>query len=259
MRNKIIAGNWKMNMHYEDGLKLASEVFHMTQSEISNPYITVVVAPPFIHLDALSKRKPAAQKLQLAAQNCSDQTSGAFTGEISAGMLKSLGVAYVILGHSERRAIYGETDAVVANKIKQALRQELKPILCVGEEETTREAGTQNEWVENQLKAAVAELSADEMKEVVIAYEPVWAIGTGKNATAAQAQEMHAFIRSCLEKMHGKKVAAQCSILYGGSCKPDNAAEIFAGVDVDGGLIGGASLKSRDFLQIVHAMQNQLR
>jgi triosephosphate isomerase len=259
MRKKIIAGNWKMHTTIEEGLKLASEVFHMVEAEVNHPQIRVIMAPPFTHLDALSRRKPARQNLALAAQNCSAEEQGAFTGEVSAKMIQSLAVEFVILGHSERRSLYGEDDATVAAKVRAALAEELKPILCVGEELESREKGEQEAVVGGQLGAALEGLSADDFKHIVIAYEPVWAIGTGKTASPEQAQEMHAFIRAQLRETFGAEAAEQTSILYGGSCKPDNAAQIFAGPDVDGGLIGGASLKSRDFLSIVHAMQKQVQ
>jgi triosephosphate isomerase len=258
MRKKLIAGNWKMNMDIQEGLQLASEVFHMAEAEIHHPDMRLILAPPFIHLDALSRRKPASLKLALAAQNCSSYDHGAYTGEVSAGMIQSLAVEYVILGHSERRSLFGDTDEVVAEKMKRVLEQELKPILCVGEELHIREKGTHEVFVAEQLEKALAHVKEEAVDQVVIAYEPVWAIGTGKTASPEQAQEMHSFLRSRLAALYGDEKAGGISILYGGSCKPDNAAAIFEGPDVDGGLIGGASLKSRDFLAIAQAMQNQL-
>ena len=258
MRKKLIAGNWKMNLTIQEGLSLASEVFHMAEAELHHPAIQVILAPPFIHLDALSHRKPASLKLALAAQNCSAHGQGAYTGEVSAEMIQSLAVEYVILGHSERRSLFGDSDEVVAEKMKRALEQELKPILCVGEELDIREKGIHEAFVAEQLEKALAHVDEEAIKNVVIAYEPVWAIGTGKTASAEQAQEMHHFLRSKLTALYNAEIAGGISILYGGSCKPDNAAAIFAGPDVDGGLIGGASLQSRDFMAIAHAMQNTL-
>ncbi|MFZ6664325.1 triose-phosphate isomerase [Peijinzhouia sedimentorum] len=256
MRTKIIAGNWKMNNDFDAGLKLASEVFYMVNDEIIDPNIKVIMAPPYIHLEALSRRKPINRKLAIAAQNCSEHSHGAYTGEVSAGMIKSTGAEYIIIGHSERRAYHNESSGQLANKVNQALGQELTPIFCCGEELSIREANTHIEFVKKQIEEGLFHLDAESFKQVVIAYEPVWAIGTGKTASSAQAQEMHANIRECIAKKYGKEIAGGISILYGGSCNPGNAAELFAQADVDGGLIGGASLKSRDFLSIAKALQN---
>lgn len=256
MRTKIVAGNWKMNNDFDAGLKLASEVFYMVNDEIIDPNIKVIMAPPYIHLEALSRRKPINQKLAIAAQNCSEHNHGAFTGEVSAAMIKSAGAEYIIIGHSERRAYHNESSEQLANKVNQALEQELTPIFCCGEELSIREANTHIEFVKKQIEEGLFHLDAESFKQVVIAYEPVWAIGTGKTASSAQAQEMHANIRECIAKKYGEEIAGGISILYGGSCNPGNAAELFSQADVDGGLIGGASLKSRDFLSIAKALQN---
>ena len=256
MRTKIVAGNWKMNNDFDAGLKLASEVFYMVNDEILDPNMKVIMAPPFIHLEALSRRKPINQKLAIAAQNCSEHSQGAYTGEVSAVMIKSTGAEYIIIGHSERRAYHHESSDQLAKKVNQALEQELTPIFCCGEELTIREANTHVEFVKKQIEEGLFHLDAESFKQIVIAYEPVWAIGTGKTASSEQAQEMHAEIRDCIAQKYGKEIAGGISILYGGSCNPGNAAELFAQADVDGGLIGGASLKSRDFLSIAKALQN---
>ncbi len=255
MRTKIIAGNWKMNNDFDAGLKLASEVFYMANDEILNPNIKVIMAPPFIHLEALSRRKPINHKLAIAAQNCSEHSHGAYTGEVSAAMIKSTGAEYIIIGHSERRAYHHENGEQLANKVNQALQQELIPIFCCGEELSIREANTPIDFVKKQIEEALFHLDAESFKPLVIAYEPIWAIGTGKTASSTQAQEMHAAIRDCIAQKYGKEIAGGMSILYGGSCNPGNASELFAQADVDGGLIGGASLKSRDFLAIAKALQ----
>ena len=212
----------------------------------------VIVCPPFPYLEMASDYANDSY-FMVGAQNVSDQEKGAFTGEVSAAMLESCEIDYCIVGHSERRAYYGETDALVAAKVNQLLKHGLKPIVCVGEVLDEREAGRQFEVVGRQVKEGLFHLTADEMREVVIAYEPVWAIGTGKTATPEQAQEIHHFIRTLLVEKYGAELADEISILYGGSCKPSNAKELFANPDVDGGLIGGASLKADDFMGIITA------
>lgn len=218
----------------------------------TTPNCDVVIGTPFIHLATVVetvKKSP----IKVAAQNCADKESGAYTGEVSASMIKSTGVNYVILGHSERRAYYGETFEILRNKVLLALKNELTPIFCIGELKEEREANKQNEVVKAQLEGSVFNLSATDFGKIVIAYEPVWAIGTGLTATSEQAQEIHAFIRSLIADKYGKEVADSTSILYGGSCNAGNAAELFSKPDVDGGLIGGASLKAVDFKAIISA------
>jgi triosephosphate isomerase len=249
MGKKIVAGNWKMNLEKEPALKLASEVVNMASDEVDSS-VTLVMCVPFIHLSGVKALIPSGKPVYLGAQNCYQKDAGAFTGEISAPMLKSFGVSHVILGHSERRQYFAETNAQLAEKVNSVLAQGMIPIFCCGEVLAEREAGAQESVVEKQLRESLFHLSAEAFAAIVIAYEPVWAIGTGKTASSAQAQEMHAFIRGLIGKQYGETVAAATSILYGGSCNPQNAPELFACPDVDGGLIGGASLKSRDFIDI---------
>ena len=238
-----------MNKTLQEGIALAGEV-NAALAETTPP-CTVVICTPFIHLASVVPLVDA-EKIGVGAENCADKTSGAYTGEVSAAMVASTGAKYVILGHSERRAYYGETVEILEEKVKLALANGLTPIFCIGEVLAEREADKQNEVVAAQL-ASVFALSAEDFSKIVLAYEPVWAIGTGKTATPAQAQEMHAYIRSLVAEKYGAQVADDCSILYGGSCKPSNAKELFANPDVDGGLIGGAALKCADFMGIVQA------
>ncbi|MEH0158312.1 triose-phosphate isomerase [Limibacter armeniacum] len=249
MRKKIVAGNWKMNTLKDDALKLASEVVNMAKDETPSD-VTVIMGVPFIHLSGVKSLVGNASNVFVAAQNCYFEPKGAFTGEISAPMLKSFGVDYVILGHSERREYFKETHEELAKKVDAVLANGMAPIFCVGEVLSEREAGKQKEVVSKQLEESLYHLSAEDFKKVVIAYEPVWAIGTGKTASSDQAQEMHKDIRDMLASKYGQEVADEISILYGGSAKPTNAPELFANADVDGGLIGGASLASRDFIDI---------
>ena len=250
MRKNIVAGNWKMNKTLQEGLALATELNNVLAD--ATPNCQVIIGTPFIHLASAADQVDTT-KVHLAAQNCAEKESGAYTGEISASMVKSTGAEYVILGHSERRAYYGETYEILRNKVLVALKNDLKPIFCIGELKEEREANQQNEVVKAQLEGSVFNLTEEEFSKIVLAYEPVWAIGTGLTATAAQAQEIHAYIRSLVADKYGKEVADNTSILYGGSCNPGNAAELFANPDVDGGLIGGASLKVADFKAIIDA------
>lgn len=250
MRKRIVAGNWKMNNTLEEGLKLTSEIVNMVNDEVSDD-VTVVLAPPFIHLTSLKSSISGADKIFLSAQNCSEHASGAYTGEISAPMLNSIGADYVILGHSERREYFSETNAQLASKVDIALENNLIPIFCCGESLEIRENGDFVDFVSNQIKEGLFHLSEASFSKIVIAYEPIWAIGTGRTASSEQAQEMHAALRSFIADKYGSEIADNTSILYGGSCKPSNAPELFACADVDGGLIGGASLKSRDFVDII--------
>ncbi len=250
MRKKIVAGNWKMNMTLQDGLALATELNDALTAE--KPNCDVVICTPFIHLASVAQFLNK-EVIGLGAENCADKKSGAYTGEVSAEMVKSTGAQYVILGHSERREYYNETPEILKEKVLLALENGLKVIFCIGESLTEREAGKQNEVCKAELEGSVFNLSAEEFKNIIIAYEPIWAIGTGKTATAEQAEEIHAYIRSVVAEKYGEAVADQTSILYGGSCKASNAPELFAKPDIDGGLIGGASLKAADFMGIIDA------
>ena len=250
MRKNIVAGNWKMNKTLQEGIALAKELNEVLANE--RPNCDVIICTPFIHLASVTPLVDSA-KIVVGAENCADKESGAYTGEVSAAMVASTGAKYVILGHSERRAYYHETPEILKEKVRLALANGLTPIFCVGEVLEEREAGKQNEVVYGQLAGSLFDLTAEEFSRLIIAYEPVWAIGTGKTATAAQAQEIHAYIRSVIAEKYGKDVADNTSILYGGSCKASNARELFANPDVDGGLIGGASLKAADFKGIIDA------
>jgi triosephosphate isomerase len=251
MRKNIVAGNWKMNKTLQEGIALAKELNEVLTAD--KPNCDVIICTPFIHLASVTPIVDASI-IGVGAENCADKEQGAFTGEVSAAMVASTGAKYVILGHSERRAYYGETVEILKEKVKLALANGLTPIFCIGEVLEEREANKQNEVVAAQL-ASVFDLSAEDFGKIILAYEPVWAIGTGKTATAAQAQEIHAFIRSLIVEKYGKEVAENTSILYGGSCKPSNAKELFANPDVDGGLIGGAALKAADFKGIIDAFK----
>jgi triosephosphate isomerase len=252
MRKHIVAGNWKMNKTFNEADDLVNELMEKLESTELDPNTLVIVCPPFPYLEMTSDYSDDSY-FMVGAQNVSDQESGAYTGEVSAAMLESMEIDYCIVGHSERRAYYGETDEIVARKVDQLLKHNLRPIVCCGEVLEEREGNRQFDVVKKQITDGLFHLSADEFSNVVIAYEPVWAIGTGKTATPDQAQEMHAFIRNLIAEKYGDEVAENTSILYGGSCKPGNAKELFANKDVDGGLIGGASLKADDFLAIATA------
>ncbi len=249
MRKKIVAGNWKCNTNLPDGVQLAKKVNDLVEKDAPHDVI-VIMGTPFTHLAKVYENINIA-RIGIAAQNCAAEAKGAYTGEVSAEMVKSTGARYVILGHSERREYYGETSETLNKKLALALENGLAPIYCCGEPLEIREAGTQNEFVKKQLDETIFRLSADDFKKLIIAYEPIWAIGTGKTATSEQAQEIHAYIRSIIAEKFGNEVAEEVSILYGGSAKPGNAKELFANKDVDGGLIGGASLKAEDFLGII--------
>ena len=246
MRKKIVAGNWKMNTTVPEGVELAKEVVKEAASLSSE--VKLIVGVPFTHLAPVAAALEGSN-VELSAQNCADEVKGAYTGEVSAKMLASLPVKYVILGHSERREYYGETNEKLVKKINLALAENIAPVYCVGEKLEEREAGKHFEVVASQIKEVLFGLTEEQMKNIVIAYEPVWAIGTGKTATSEQAQEIHAFIRETLAEKFGA-LAEEISILYGGSCKPSNAQELFAQKDIDGGLIGGASLVASDFIAI---------
>jgi len=249
MRKNIVAGNWKMNTTLDEGVELANEL--STRLAGRKCGCDVVICVPFTHLVAV-KGVIDTNEIGLGAENCSEHEKGAYTGEVSAAMVKSTGATHVILGHSERRQYFGETNEQLLTKTKLALANGLKPIFCVGEVLEERENGTFNEVVASQVEALFS-LTPEEFKNIVIAYEPVWAIGTGKTATADQAEDMHANIRKVIAGKYGKELADDTTILYGGSCKPGNAKELFAKPDVDGGLIGGAALKADDFMGIIEA------
>ncbi|MCO4294117.1 triose-phosphate isomerase [Solitalea sp. MAHUQ-68] len=253
MRQKIVAGNWKMNNDLKESLKLFSEVANMVTDEANNDAV-VIVSAPFTNIYALDQWRSGSNihdKIKLAGQNCCWEESGAYTGEVSAKMLKSIGAEYVILGHSERRQYFAESNAQLAKKVDLALKHELTPIFCVGETLQEREEGIHFDVIKAQLKEGLYHLIKSVFKTVVIAYEPVWAIGTGLTATPEQAQEVHAYIRQLIAEGYDDETAQSVSILYGGSCNPSNAATLFSQTDIDGGLIGGASLKSRDFTDII--------
>ncbi len=250
MRKKIVAGNWKMNNNLQEGLALAKDLNEALKGKTVN--CDVVIGTPFIHLASVAEAIDT-DKIGVAAQNCADKVSGAYTGEVSAEMVVSTGAKYVILGHSERRAYYHETAEILKDKVNLALSNDLTPIFCIGEVLEERESNKHFDVVKSQIADALFDLSSEDFSKLVLAYEPVWAIGTGKTASAEQAQEMHAFIRKTLVEKYGEEVANNTSILYGGSCNASNAKELFSNPDVDGGLIGGASLGVDKFMPIIEA------
>ena len=248
MRKQIVAGNWKMNTNLQEAKELCSSIINLLVETDKE----VIIAAPYIHLTSLLELTKST-KLKLAAQNCHQELSGAYTGEVSASMLADLGVSYVIIGHSERRAYNNEDNILLGNKVDAALTQNLQVIYCCGETLEERKSGIHFDLVSKQIVEGVFHLDAETLENIVIAYEPVWAIGTGESATSAQAQEMHAHIRKVITDQYGAEIAENTSILYGGSCKPSNAQDLFAQSDVDGGLIGGASLNAKDFISIIKA------
>ncbi|MBR0082639.1 MAG: triose-phosphate isomerase [Bacteroidales bacterium] len=247
MRKNIVAGNWKMNTTVPEGVELAKAVLAASAAVPAD--VKLIVATPFTHLCPVAA-VVGGTRIGLSAENCADKEKGAYTGEVSAAMLASAGCQYTILGHSERRQYYGETDEKLVEKTRLALANGLDVILCVGENLGEREAGRHFAVCESQIKNVLYNFTAEDMKHIIVAYEPVWAIGTGKTATAEQAEEIHAFIRKTIAEKFGEQVADDTTILYGGSCKPSNAKELFAQKDIDGGLIGGAALKADDFIGI---------
>jgi triosephosphate isomerase (TIM) len=251
MRKKIVAGNWKMNMDLAEGLKFATSLEKYFKEKPAEK-AQVILCPPYIHLAGISDIVKHG-KIAVGAQNCASEASGAFTGEVSPWMIKSTGAQYVILGHSERRTYYHEDDKLINKKTLLAINSGLKVIFCCGEVKSERESGQHFLIVRRQLEEGLFSLTEEQMNMIVVAYEPVWAIGTGLTATPDQAQEMHKFIREQVKEKYGNDCAKKLPILYGGSCKPSNAAEIFSKPDVDGGLIGGAALKKEDFTAIVEA------
>ena len=255
-RRYLVAGNWKMNKTYPEALQLAQQIAQGAQNLPDT--IEIVLAPPAIYLQSLQTVVQDVSGLHVAAQNCHQALKGAYTGELAAPMLASLGLSYVILGHSERRQYFQEQGALLAQKVDAVLdTTEMGVIFCCGEPLEVREAGTQDAYVQQQLEESLWHRSAEDLQRVVVAYEPIWAIGTGKTATPAQAQAMHAFLRRSVANQYGATTAQQLRLLYGGSCKPSNAADLFAQPDVDGALVGGASLKSEDFLSIIQARLQQ--
>ena len=251
MRKNIVAGNWKMNTTLQEGIVLANELKAALAGK--TPACEVIIGTPFTHLASVAELVKGSV-INVSAQNCADKESGAYTGEVSAAMVKSTGASHVIIGHSERRAYYGETFEILKEKVLLALKHELAPIFCIGEQKEEREANQQNEVVKAQLEGSVFNLSGEDFSKIVLAYEPVCAIGTGLTATSDQAQEIHAYIRSLIAAKYGAEIAGNTSILYGGSCNASNAQELFSKPDVDGGLIGGASLKADSFVQIIEAV-----
>ncbi|MFN2438556.1 MAG: triose-phosphate isomerase [Chitinophagaceae bacterium] len=253
MRKQIAAANWKMNLSYQEGEGLLNDIL---SAEINlSPSQQVLFAVPFPYLIMANSKVSDEKGYFIAAQNCYEKSNGAFTGEVSAEMLKSVGINYVIIGHSERREYFKETNQILAAKVDACLQQDLVPIFCCGEAIAIREKGTQNAFVQHQLEESLFHLPSDQIKKIVIAYEPIWAIGTGRTASTEQAQEMHEHIRNVLLDKYGNETASEISILYGGSVKANNAKELFTCPDVDGGLVGGASLVAKDFIQIIKALK----
>lgn len=255
MRKNIVAGNWKMNLDNLAGLQLFEEILKLIGEEITGSQ-QVVICPPFVNIHSLAQLVNQNSSISIGAQNCHQENSGAYTGEISASMLKSAGAEFVIIGHSERRAFFAEDDRLLSQKLDAVLKNELTPIFCIGETLEQRNGDIYFEVIENQLSEAAFHLAESQFKKLVLAYEPVWAIGTGLTASPEQAQEIHAFIRSIVSTKYNSELSNGLTILYGGSCNPKNAAELFAQEDIDGGLIGGASLKARDFVDIVKVLNS---
>lgn len=253
MRTKIIAGNWKMNLDYAQAMALVDGILQMTDD---NMRTRIVLAPPFPYLLQVEMQCKLRTNIIIAGQNCSHLNSGALTGEVSASMLRSIGVESVIIGHSERRAVFNETDQVLAEKVKRAFENDLQPIFCCGESKAERDSGSHFEVVKNQLVEGILDLSPARLADTIIAYEPLWAIGTGLNASPAQAAEMHSFIRNLVKEKQGPAVSQKIRILYGGSLNSKNAGELFSCTDIDGGLVGGASLKPEEFTSIIREMEN---
>lgn len=253
MRTQIAAANWKMNMTFQQGEKLLDEIL-AAEIQLKDHQVTIF-AVPFPYLTMTRSEVTEEKNYYAAAQNCYHKKSGAYTGEVSAEMLHSLNIIYCVIGHSERREYFSETNAILADKINLCFENFITPIFCCGEALNIREAGTQNEFVAQQLKESLFHLSAEQITKIVIAYEPIWAIGTGKTATTEQAQEMHAHLRSIIAGQYSEDVANQIPILYGGSVKANNAKELFSCPDVDGGLVGGASLVGKDFIEIIRSLK----
>ena len=253
MRKQIAAANWKMNLTYQQGEKLLDDIF-AANIQLA-PHQGVIFGVPFPYLIMANSEVSEESNYEVTAQNCSDKKSGAYTGEVSVEMLQSINVNYCIVGHSERREYFYETNQSLAEKVNRCLEYNITPIFCCGEPLSVRESGTQNEFVATQLKESLFHLSAEQVSKIVVAYEPIWAIGTGKTATTEQAQEIHAFLRSVFAKQYSAEVANSISILYGGSVKANNARELFSCPDVDGGLVGGASIVAADFITIIQSLK----
>lgn len=254
MRKQIAAANWKMNLTIDKAEALLDDIMKEKISLAENGQ--VIFAVPYPYLQMAGQKVAGKQKFSIAAQNCSNKKSGAYTGEVSVEMLQSINVGYAVVGHSERREYYGETNVMLAEKVDLCLANNIAPIFCCGEALEIREKEGQNDFVRKQIEESLYHLSAEQLKKIIIAYEPIWAIGTGKTATTAQAQQMHAYIRSVLAEKWGEETASAVSILYGGSVKASNAKELFSCADVDGGLIGGASLIAPEFVQIINALKH---
>lgn len=255
MRQKIVAGNWKMNMDYPNGISLFSEIINIIKDEVRSNH-EVVICTPYIHINSIAQLSKPHSKVSVGAQNCHQAEAGAYTGEISASMIRSAGATHVIIGHSERRQYFVEDDTLLAEKTNMALKNGLIVLFCFGETLKERNENTHFEVIKRQLELGIFHLSEAEIQNIILAYEPVWAIGTGLTASPEQAQEMHEFIRSEVKNQYDESIAEDISILYGGSCNAKNAPDLFAKPDIDGGLIGGASLKSRDFVEIIKALGN---
>ncbi|HVT87106.1 MAG TPA: triose-phosphate isomerase [Chitinophagaceae bacterium] len=253
MRKQIAAANWKMNLTFQQGEKLLDDI--LSANSNLSLHQQVIFAVPFPYLIMTRSEVEDESNYEVAAQNCSDKKSGAYTGEISVEMLHSIGVNFCIIGHSERREYFNESNSMLAEKINRCLELNITPIFCCGEPLSIRESGKQNEFVQTQLRESLFHLDAENIKKIIIAYEPIWAIGTGKTATSAQAQEMHAHLRSIVADRYGSDIANTISILYGGSVKANNAKELFSCPDVDGGLVGGASLVAADFTEIIRSLK----
>jgi len=249
MRNKIIAANWKMNLLKKEAIQVLEDI---SKAEIPKN-AQVIVAPPVIYLSELLEKAKKKGKVLISAQNCHQKESGAYTGEVSASMLKSIGIEWIIIGHSERREYYSESNKLILEKLKATTNNGMNTIFCIGEPMFIRNQNRHFDFVENQLRDTLMQLTAKDMDKMVIAYEPIWAIGTGETATPQQAQEMHAFIRALVRDHFGTKIGDNLRIIYGGSCKPNNAKELFSMPDIDGALVGGASLVAKDFIQIIQA------
>ena len=253
MRKKIVAGNWKMNIDLEKGVQLFNEIQQLLKEEVKADQ-EVIICPPYIHLSSLSQIVDPNTNLSIGAQNCHQADSGAFTGEVSASIIASAGASYVIIGHSERRLYFAESNSLLAQKLDVVLKNGLSPIFCIGETLEQRNSETYFEVIKEQITEASFHLRGADYRKMVLAYEPVWAIGTGLTASPEQAQQIHSFIRNLLADKYDQDLANNMTILYGGSCNPKNAAELFAKADIDGGLIGGASLKAQDFVDIIKAL-----
>jgi len=254
MRKKIVAGNWKMNLEKDDAIKLVQQITNQYDDLSLSEKKQMILAPSFVLLDSIKEEVEAYSFINIAAQNCSEHNAGAYTGEVSASMLESIGINYCIIGHSERRQYYFENNDVLLKKVRQALQHNIKPIFCCGEPLEIRDFNTYANFIEQQINEVIFQLNEDEFKNIIIAYEPIWAIGTGKTASAAQAQEVHKHIRNLIEQQYNKETANQTTILYGGSVNAQNAADLFSCNDIDGALVGGASLKSNEFIEITKAL-----